>query len=232
MKEMIRSMDEISNSSQDIAKIIKVIDEIAFQTNLLALNAAVEAARAGKYGKGFAVVAQEVRDLAGRSAQAAKETADLIEQSTHQVSEGVKVADATATALEGIVENVVKVRDLVAEISTASEEQTKGIAQVNDAVAQISDGAQSGSQQSLEMASAADELASLTDQLSSEVARFQLSGAAPAHSAHSRAVAPQPQLQRRAAASPPATVAEPVREEAQPHEVLPLDQDERDFGDF
>ena len=233
MKEMIKSMDEISGSSQDIAKIIKVIDEIAFQTNLLALNAAVEAARAGKYGKGFAVVAQEVRDLAGRSAEAAKETADLIEQSTQQVDEGVKVADATASALEGIVENVVKVRDLVAEISVASEEQTKGIAQVNTAVAQISDGAQSGSEQSMEMASAADQLASLTEQLSSEVSRYQLLGGmqsvAPAPARAAAAVVAPVREEQHAAPQPARSSS---KKEPQPHEVLPLDQDERDFGDF
>ncbi len=239
MRDMVRSMGDISNSSQEIGKIIKVIDEIAFQTNLLALNAAVEAARAGKYGKGFAVVAQEVRDLAGRSAEAAKETADLIEKSTEQVSDGVKVADATASALEGIVENVIKVRDLVAEISTASDEQTKGISQVNDAIGQISSGAQSGSQQSMQMASAADQLASLTEQLTTEVSRFQLKGGA---QLSTRAISRPPSMGAAAVAATvvateptPARAVRPAQQRAEepaPHEVLPLDQDERDFGDF
>jgi methyl-accepting chemotaxis protein len=142
MQAVTEAMKAIAQSSQEISKIIKVIDEIAFQTNLLALNAAVEAARAGQHGRGFAVVAQEVRNLAGRSAKAAKETAELIEGSSRRVQEGVAIVGETAAALSGIVQNVVKVKDLVAEISVASEEQARAITQINTAMLQVNQGAQ------------------------------------------------------------------------------------------
>ena len=171
---MTSAMDSISRSSQEIAKIIKVIDEIAFQTNLLALNAAVEAARAGQHGRGFAVVAQEVRNLAERSAKAARSTAELIEDSNRRVQEGVSISTETATSLGEIVQNVVKVKDLVAEIAAASEEQSKALGQINIAMSQVSQGTQSNSAQSEELASTADELGGLADRLREEVARFQL----------------------------------------------------------
>ena len=174
MSSMTEAMSAISDSSDDITKIIKVIDDIAFQTNLLALNAAVEAARAGQHGKGFAVVAQEVRNLAARSAKAAKETADLIDDSARRVKDGVNIVEETGKVLGSIVENVLKVKDIVAEIAAASDEQTKGITQINKAMSQVSTTANSSSQQSLELASASDQLSSLTDQLKSEVSRFNL----------------------------------------------------------
>jgi len=131
------AINEISGSSKQIANIIKVIDEIAFQTNLLALNAAVEAARAGEHGKGFAVVAEEVRNLAQRSASAAKDTAQLIEDSTKKVDAGVDLTKKVEASLKEIVKNVKKVTNLVNEIANASQEQSEGVGQVGKAISQM-----------------------------------------------------------------------------------------------
>ena len=174
MQALTGAMGAIASSSQEIAKIIKVIDDIAFQTNLLALNAAVEAARAGQAGRGFAVVAQEVRNLAERSAKAAKSTAELIDGSAKRVQEGVKITHETDAALKDIVLNVIKVKDLVGEIAAASEEQAKSLSQISTAMTQVNGGAQSSSAQSEQLASTADELASLAASMRQEIARFQL----------------------------------------------------------
>jgi methyl-accepting chemotaxis protein len=174
MEAMTKSMEAIAQSSQEIAKIIKVIDEIAFQTNLLALNAAVEAARAGQHGRGFAVVAQEVRNLAERSAKAAKETTALIEDAGLRVKDGVAIASQMANAMAEVTHNAMKVRDIAAEVAAASDEQTRAITQVNMAMTQVNQGAQSNSSQSEELASTADELAGLAGRLSEEVSRFKL----------------------------------------------------------
>ena len=156
MSDLTVSMKDISSASEDISKIIKTIDEIAFQTNLLALNAAVEAARAGEAGAGFAVVADEVRNLAIRSAEAAKDTAALIEGTTKKIKDGDHLVEITGKAFEQISESAKKVSAIFSEISSASSEQAQGIKQINDAVAKMDAIAQENASTSEESASAAE----------------------------------------------------------------------------
>ncbi|MCE5230707.1 methyl-accepting chemotaxis protein [bacterium] len=242
MEQMSMAIDKIKASSDQTAKILKTIDEIAFQTNLLALNAAVEAARAGDAGKGFAVVAEEVRNLAMRSAEAAKNTSTLIEDSQKNAEEGVAVSAKVAEILKQIVGGVQKVTHLNAEVSAASNEQAQGIDQINTAVAQMDKVTQSNAANAEESASAAEELSAQANELNETVrtlvAIVRGSSGSENRKNLARTVAtPQAAPQRHAPA--PAHAARPAKSEkvlvhaghtAKAEHVIPLNDSE--MGEF
>jgi len=172
--DAVRAMKEIHESSRKIADITTTIDEIAFQTNLLALNAAVEAARAGEQGRGFAVVASEVRNLAQRSASAAREIKGLIDDSVKKVESGAELVNRSGSTLGEIVTSVKRVTDIVAEITAASREQASGVDEVNRAVSQMDRATQSNAAQTEELSATADHLSDQARQVLEMVRRFRL----------------------------------------------------------
>ncbi|MGL6227147.1 MAG: methyl-accepting chemotaxis protein [Thermoguttaceae bacterium] len=174
MKELLDSMRAITKTSETVKQVVKMIDDIAFQTNLLALNAAVEAARAGQHGKGFAVVAEEVRNLAARSAKAAKETADLIDQSTRQIETGAQLAGKTGQVLDKIVATQRNVSDLVDEIARSNQEQSEGVNQVTIGVRQIEDVTQKNAAGAEETSVESKNLTQQAGRLGQLVAQFTL----------------------------------------------------------
>ncbi|HBC74369.1 MAG: hypothetical protein A2008_03875 [Candidatus Wallbacteria bacterium GWC2_49_35] len=242
MKKMSVAINLIKDSSNNTAKILKTIDEIAFQTNLLALNAAVEAARAGDAGKGFAVVADEVRNLAMRSAEAAKNTARMIEESVKHANNGVHINEEVMKNLDEINGQVRKVNEFMSEISAASEQQSEGINQINSAVAQMNQVTQQNAAYSEESASASQELTYQADQMKNMIMQFKLSsvksrtmaggfdmGQAPAMTGRHQAAQPHRKMDFAEFENHPPAAKGP---ENDPKKVIPFDEDSSVLQEF
>ena len=234
MKKVTEAMDRISSSGQEISKIIKTIDEIAFQTNLLALNAAVEAARAGEAGAGFAVVADEVRNLAQRAAEAAKNTANLIEGTITEINQGTDLVKTTDEDFVEVTTNANKVAELVGEIAAASNEQSQGIGQINNAVAQMDKVTQQNAANAEESASASEELNAQAESMMDVVGDLvDIVGGAGGDRPQSR----QPRQAKRPMESKPKALPQSNRQ-PQPKaaakvvkadDIIPMDDDFKDF---
>ena len=226
MTEMSRAVTQIKQSSTEISKIIRVIDEIAFQTNLLALNAAVEAARAGEAGKGFAVVAEEVRNLAQRSAEAAKNTAEMIEESVKRSDNGVQIVGRVGQVLEEINTATNKVNTLLAEIATSATEQATGVNQISQGVGQLDQVTQQNAGNSEELASSAEELSSQVATLNSLVAQFKVneSGEAASTARHSASA-------KKSGAKNPGT-KKPAARQTSHEERIPMEDKQESLATF
>ena len=232
MAELTGSMDEISKASEETQKIVKTIDEIAFQTNLLALNAAVEAARAGEAGAGFAVVADEVRNLAIRAAEAAKNTSDLIEGTSHKVQSGATLVGRTNKGFQAISESASKVGDLVAEIAAASNEQAQGVDQINNAVVEMDKVVQNNAASAEESASSSQEMIVQAEKMKGMVAelvglvegRQKTAAARGASRSDARFVT-------RAGTASSRKAAPSAKRSPTPEQMVPLNEDEA-FSDF
>ncbi len=243
MQELTLSMNEVAEASEQTQRIIKDIDEVAFQTNLLALNAAVEAARAGEAGAGFAVVADEVRNLAMRAAEAAKNTATLIEDTVKKVGQGTELVEKTGEAFSRVAENSSKVGELVAEIAAASNEQAEGIGQVNSAVTQMDKVVQQNAASAEESASASEELSAQAEQMkgmveglvamigggkSSALVSSPPRWKGPVHETVTK------KAPREASTKTKVDTAKTAEDNAgvDPEKVIPFDDDEEDFEEF
>ncbi|MCP4118857.1 MAG: chemotaxis protein [Desulfobacteraceae bacterium] len=237
MEHLTLSMEEISKASNETSKIIKTIDEIAFQTNLLALNAAVEAARAGEAGAGFAVVAEEVRNLAMRSAEAAKDTAELIESTVKKVQDGSDLVNQTNTAFTEVAESSSKVGELIGEISEASREQSTGIEQVNTAVSEMDRVTQQNAANAEESASASEEMNAQAESMREFVIELAtlVGGTGTGSPRQAPMTKPVPKTIPRVSAAPKVKIkakslGAPRQGEVRPDQVIPFDEDE--FTDF